>query len=128
MISKDQAHLIADELLEQQRQQSRDAKNEAAKKVPWLYRCAELNRLEPIERVEVIVEARREMRRGLWFALAVFLMWATVFSGFWFTALSAEQRSRFFLVLPFILYVPGVLLHLSNMRLHVKYLARLRWK
>lgn len=128
MISKDQAHLIADELLKQQRQQSRDAKNEAAKKVPWLYRCAELNRLEPIERAEVIVEARREMRRGLWFALAVFLMWATVFSGFWFTALSAEQRSRFFLVLPFILYVPGVLLHLSNMRLHVKYLARLRWK
>lgn len=128
MISKDQANCIADELIEQQRQQSRDAKNEAAKKVPWLYRCAELNRLEPIERAEVIVEARREMRRGLWFVLAVFLIWATVFSGFWFTALSAEQRSRFFLVLPFILYVPGVLLHLSNMRLHVKYLARLRRK
>lgn len=128
MISKDQAHLIADELLEQQRQQSRDAKNETAKKVPWLYRCAELIRLEPIEQGEVIVEARREMRRGLWFAVVGFLVWATVFSGFWFIALSAEQRSRFFLVLPFILYVPSVLLHLSNMRLHVKYLARLRWK
>ncbi len=128
MISNDQANCIADELIEQQRQQSRDAKNETAKKVSWLYRCAELNRLEPIEQEEVIVEARREMRRGLWFAVAGFLVWATVFSGFWFTALSAEQRSRFFLVLPFILYVPSVLLHLSNMRLHVKYLARLRWK
>ena len=123
MINKDQAQQIAEELLMQQRQQSLDDKNAAASRVPLLYQCVELNCLTPTERASVLLEARKAIWRGHWFATLATLIWIGFFSYFLLFELTPAQRSNSYMYWLVLLDVPPFVLYVSIVRLHVKYLA-----
>ena len=61
VLSTNQANEIADDLLEQARQQRDEEKNVAAKRVPLLFRIPQLRPLEPWERSERVGAAVRSV-------------------------------------------------------------------
>jgi hypothetical protein len=123
MLNKEQAEHIADDILRQQSQQSVIEKNATIGAVPLFYRCPELNRLSPIERKNVMQQAKSAMWRGHWLATIASLAWVGFFTGFLFLILTPEQRSVSFFYWLFLLYLPPAVLYISLLRLHVKYLA-----
>ena len=125
MITKDQANSIADSLLTQQRAEALRAKNAAGSRVSFLYQCPELRLLEPWQRTEVVREAWRNLR-GHWGIIACMIVWILAFCAFWYLLVPAATRSTFHLWWVAILAFPPFVLHLSLIRLHVQYLARLR--
>ncbi|HEX5126298.1 MAG TPA: hypothetical protein VFW00_06130 [Rhodocyclaceae bacterium] len=82
MITKDQAHTIADDLLDHQYQTQTEEKNLRARPVPLLYRCAELNALEPRQRMTVVVGAQKRVSRR-WPIILALLAWSVVWSLIW---------------------------------------------
>ena len=125
MITKDQANSIADGLLTQQRAEALHAKNAAGSRVSFLYQCPELRLLEPWQRFEVVREAWRSVR-GHWGVIACMIVWVLAFGAFWILLVPATTRSTFLLWWATLLAFPPFVLHLSLVRLHVKYIARLR--
>ena len=126
MIDQEQAHQIADELLSQQRQQLLDEKNAKAGRVALIYQCTELRRLSPVERSQVVLEAKQALWRGHWLTTLALLSWMIFFAGFIVFVLTPEQRSSFFDYWLFLLCIPPFILYVAIVRLHVKYLARVR--
>jgi Flp pilus assembly protein TadB len=60
-----QAENIADELLSQQRRAETEAKNAAARRVPFVYYVRGLNSLEPWERAELVQQSTRRIGNQL---------------------------------------------------------------
>lgn len=125
MISKDQANSIADQLLDQQRAEMQHTRNVAASRVPYFYRCKELRQLEPWQRAEVIREARRSFRDD-WWSFASMVAWGLMFGTFWFFLVPVAIRISFLFWGELMFILPPILLRISLLRLHVRYLARLR--
>lgn len=126
MLNRDQANHIAEELLTQQRQQTLEEKNAAASRVPLLYQCMELNRLAPTERMLVLQEAKKALWQGHWLATLATLVWIGFSAAFFFFELSSAQRSNSYVYWLVLLYMPPLVLYISTVRLHVKYLAGMR--
>ena len=125
MITKDQASSIADQLLYQRHTEALRSKNAAGSRVSFFYQCPELQLLEPWQRTEVVREAWQRLR-GHWGIIACMVVWVTAFAAFWYLLAPAATRSTFHLWWVTILAFPPFALHLSLIRLHVQYLARLR--
>jgi hypothetical protein len=125
MITKDQANSITDQLLDQQRAEALRAKNAAASRIPFFYQCPELQLLEPWQRAEVIREARRSLC-GNWGISACMIAWGLAFVASWYLLVPAATQSTFILWWLAMLVFPQFVLRVSLVRLHVKYLARLR--
>jgi len=61
VMTPDQARIVADELIDQERRKIVARRNAAAKPLPWVYRVPELEPLEPWQRSERLAAARREV-------------------------------------------------------------------
>lgn len=122
MITKDQANSIADSLLRQQRAETLRAKNVTNSRVSFLYQCPELQLLEPWQRNEVVREAKRRLRSH-WGIIVCLLVWVAVFTAFWILLVPTTTRLTFPLWWIAMLAMPPFALHLSLIRLHVRYLA-----
>ena len=125
MLTKDQANSIADSFLTQQREEARRAQHAAGLKISIFYRCPELQALEPWQRAEVVHEAWQELR-GHWGIIGIMCLWLLAFGAFWIGLVPAATRSVFHLWWYAMLALPPFVLNLAMIRLHVRYLARLR--
>ena len=127
MISKDQANAIAEEILDQQRGPILKDKNVFARRIPVLYRCEELKALEPWQRAQVVREASANVSRQ-WGVKVCMLFWllAVMFFWFLFVPVSTRTGSTSVWLLCALASLPQFIVHVSLVRLHVKYIARFR--
>ncbi len=122
MITLAQADAIAEEILSQERALSLEAKNAAARRIPFYYRCPELKILGPWQRAEVVREAELAVKRNWRVSMAIFFWIFAWVSGRFFLTLHATQSE--FLV-PFLVtcIVPLVVVRTVLVRRNVKNIA-----
>jgi hypothetical protein len=78
MLSKEQAHAIADAILASARYPRENRMASAERPIPPLYRCKELSAIEPVMRTEVVRQARNALNRNPLFILFM-LVWLLIF-------------------------------------------------
>jgi len=78
MLSKEQAHAIADAILASARYPRENRMASAERPIPPLYRCKELSAIEPVMRTEVVRQARNVLNRNPLFILFM-LVWLLIF-------------------------------------------------
>ena len=82
MLTKEQASQIAEDLVRQQLEMRRDERNRRAKRIPLVFRLPSMSGLDPYEKEDVVLQAKRAVikRKA---TIAVLIVWAAIWLGLW---------------------------------------------
>jgi Flp pilus assembly protein TadB len=94
MLSKEQAHAIADAILASARYPRENRMASAERPIPPLYRCKELSALEPWIRTELVRQASNALNRNPLFILAA-LVWLLIFVLFFIYGSEGMHASKY---------------------------------
>jgi hypothetical protein len=84
VLSKKQANIIADALLDEARAARPRIYRPAGTPVHWLYRCRALRSVPDALQPEVVRQAKKEIATNPWF-LAAMLVWVMALAALWMT-------------------------------------------
>nr|WP_315428036.1 hypothetical protein [uncultured Albidiferax sp.] len=117
MLSRDQAHAIADGLLDQAQSLRLESRKSKVRPVAMAYRCRELTALEPWQRTEVVKQATKAASSNL-------LLIVVCFIGF-LALVGLFGRYEFSSMAPFIIafYVATFLLRVAIIRRKIREMA-----
>ena len=99
MLTKDQAEIIASDLLQQEHARRSEAKNARAARVPWFYRSAPLRALEPWQQAELVLRATKAVG-SQWAATTAVFAWIVLVALAWAAAGTFAMNWSLAAVLP----------------------------
>jgi len=123
MFTKSQANIVSDKVIAQQKAVEIESKNANARRVPFQYRCAEINRLQPWMRAAVVHEASRAVGRN-WIVRMGFLGWSVTWAAIWYFFVPEPTRNAQLVTLVLVVFFPQRVLYSSLVRLEIRRIAR----
>lgn len=83
MLTREQANVIADAALAQQRKELLEIRNRRARRVSWFYQVAGLASLEPYEQAEMLTSAEQRAAKSVPYWCAA-IVWLSVLALTWY--------------------------------------------
>jgi len=123
MIPPAQAKTIANDIASRENAVVLEARNAAAPRVPYYYRCDELGVLEPWQRAEVVRAAERAVIRD-WRVIIGLLLWVVVCVSGWFLLAASAIGGGFLGFLFVTCLVPLFVVRTTLIRRRVAEIAR----